>query len=143
MTKSTNWLAIIVAAVAGMGIGFLFYGTLFLDVWAAGNNLIIDEANNTMSRNGVDIEMSATPMIVNAIAMVLYALIMDWLVAKTNHMSWAKGATLGGIVGLAFFFSHYTQAMFAARPNMLGAVNGGYHLVLFIVIGAIVGGWRK
>ena len=33
MGSKTNWLAIVAAAAVGMGIGFLFYGALFQDVW--------------------------------------------------------------------------------------------------------------
>lgn len=42
MGNKINWLVIFVFVVAGMVLGFFFYGVLFLDIWVAGNGLILD-----------------------------------------------------------------------------------------------------
>jgi len=49
MGNKINWLAILASAVAGMALGFLFYGVLFLDIWAAGNGLTLDQEAQKMS----------------------------------------------------------------------------------------------
>jgi hypothetical protein len=143
MGNKTNWLAIIAAAVVGMGLGFLFYGALFQDIWMAGNGLAQGETDMEMLRYGEKVEVTALPMIINTIAMFIYALIMNWLIGKTSMTSWAGGATLGAAVGFIVFLNTYVSNRFAANPTSLSMVDGGYALLLFVAIGAIVGGWRK
>ena len=143
MTNKTNWLAIIVTAVIGMGLGFLWYGVLFLDTWAAGNYITMDEAKEVMFKNGVEVAGSWVPMVANTVAMIVYALIMNWLINRTNSTSWGKGAALGGIIGSIVTINTFVTDQFAANPSSLRLVDGSYELVLFTVFGAIIGGWRK
>jgi len=143
MTNKTNWLAIIVTVVIGMGLGFLWYGVLFLDTWAAGNYITMDEAQEVMFKNGEQVAMSSVPMIANTIAMIVYALLINWLINKTDSTTWGKGAALGGIIGVIVVINTFVTNLFAANPTSLSLVDGSYELVLFTVFGAIIGGWRK
>jgi hypothetical protein len=141
MEFKTNWLAIAVSAVAGMLIGFLWYGMLFQNQWMAGNGFTME--GEKMFKNGAEIPMSATPMIVNVIVMLVYALIMSWLLNKMNVSTWQTGATIGAGIGVLMVLGILTGNMFAQNPMSLTLVDGSYSFVLFVVIGAIVGGWRK
>ena len=109
----------------------------------AGNGLAQGETDMEMLRYGEKVEVTALPMIINTIAMFIYALIMNWLIGKTSMTSWAGGATLGAAVGFIVFLNTYVSNRFAANPTSLSMVDGGYALLLFVAIGAIVGGWRK
>lgn len=140
MSNKTNWLAIIVAAVAGMAIGFLWYGVLFQNQWMAGNGITME--GDKAFKNGVEMPMSALPMVANMVAMLVYAYFMSWLAGKTGHTTFSKAATLGGIIGLILLISVFTNNLFSADTALTG-VDGSYALVLFIVIGTIAGGWRK
>lgn len=139
--KNTNWLAVAAAAVAGMTIGFLWYGVLFQDEWMAGNGITLD--GERMFKHGTEVPMSSMPMIMNSIAMVLYATFMAWLTAKTGHTTFSSGAVLGLIVGVVMLVGVYINNLFAGNPLSLTTVDGSYSATLFTVIGAIVGGWRK
>lgn len=139
--RNTNWLAVAAAAVAGMAIGFLWYGALFQDQWMAGNGISMD--GDTVLKDGVEQPMSSMPMVINTLAMIIYAIFMDWIIFKTNDTTWAKGATLGLILGLVMVVSVYVGNLFAMAPMSLSMVDGSYALVLFTVMGAIIGGWRK
>jgi hypothetical protein len=141
MEFKTNWLAIAVSAVAGMLIGFLWYGMLFQNQWMAGNGFTME--GEKMFKNGAEIPMSATPMIVNVVVMLVYALIMNWLLNKMNVSTWQTGATIGAGIGILMVLGILTGNMFAQNPMSLTLVDGSYSFVLFVVIGAIVGGWRK
>lgn len=145
MGNKTNWSAIIAAAVVGMALGFLFYGALFQDVWMAGNGITTEGEGEAvkMFKNGTEVPVSSLPMIINTVAMVVYALIMNWLVEKMGETTWAGGAKVGAIIGFIVLFNTYVGNRFAANPTSLSLVDGGYALVLFAAIGAIVGGWRK
>jgi len=141
MERKTNWLAIVASAVAGMVIGFLWYGTLFNQLWMDGNGFTME--GEKMFKNGVEVPMSFTPMIVNTVIMVVYALLMNWLLGKMNVSTWQTGATVGAGIGLLMALGILTGNMFAMNPMSLTLVDGSYSFVLFTFIGAIVGGWQK
>lgn len=141
METKTNWLALIVSAVLGMALGMLWYGSLFLNQWMAGNG--ITKEGEKMMKNGAEMDMSSTPMIVNTISMLVYAYLMNWLVNKTKSFSFQSGATLGAVIGAIHFFGIYTGNRFAGNPVSLSMVDGGYTFLLFVIMGAIIGGWRK
>ncbi len=141
MERKTNWPAIAASVVASMVIGFLWYGALFNAQWMAGNGITM--AGEKMFKNGAEIPMTMTPMIVNTIGMVVYALVMNWLFAKMNVSTWQTGATIGAGIGLMMFFGILTGNLFSNRSINLTWIDGSYSFVLFVLIGAIVGGWRK
>ena len=139
----TNWLAIAACVVAAMGIGFAWYGLLFVQQWMAGNGITMDEATMKIFKNGVEQPNSATPMIVNSVVMLVYAFIMNWLVNRTNSTTWMSGATVGLAVGVVGLLNHIVSNMFAFRASELAMVDGSYFVAVFVVMGAILGGWRK
>ena len=141
MERKTNWMAIAASVVASMVIGFLWYGAMFNTQWMAANGITME--GEKMFKNGTEIPMTMTPMIVNTVAMVVYALVMNWLFGKMNVSTWQTGATIGAGIGLIMLLNELTGNMFANNPMSLTQIDGSYSLVLFVVIGAIVGGWRK
>ena len=141
MERKTNWIAIVVSAVVGVFIGFLWYGLLFQAEWAAGNG--ITAQGDKYFKNEVEMPMSATPMILNLVAMLVYALLINWLLGLTRAANWMDGAKVGGAIGLIMAISIHIGNMFAQNPSSLSMVDGSYTLVLFTVMGAILGGWQK
>lgn len=136
-----NWLSIIAAVVAAGAIGFLWYGALFQPQWMAGNGITME--GEKMLKNGVEVPMSNTPMIFNTIASLIYALFMNWLIGKTGDNSWMKGGTLGFVFGLILMIGIFVNNMFASTSTSLSMIDGSYALVLWTVIGAIIGGMKK
>jgi Protein of unknown function (DUF1761) len=143
-SNNTNWLALGLATIAGMVMGFLWYGLLFTQQWMAGNNMTFDEANNKFFKNGVELPAdSGTPMIFNFIAMAFYAFVMNWLLKRTNSTTLQDGAMVGGAIGLISIVGIFIDNLFAYVPTSLSMVDGSYSLVLFTLMGAIIGGWQK
>ena len=141
MERKTNWLAVAAAVVVSMIIGFLWYGLLFQNQWMAGNGFTME--GEKMFKDGVEIPMSSTPMIFNTIAMVVYALIMNWLLGRIGANTWMEGAKAGAAIGVLMAVGVYIGNVFAQNPMSLTMVDGSYSLVLFTIIGAILGGWQK
>lgn len=141
MERKTNWLAVIVAFVATMVIGFLWYGALFQEQWMAGNNITKD--GEKYLKNGVEMSGSMAPMYFNMVAMVAYIFIMNWLLGKTGARTWIDGLMVGGAIGLIMTLGVITGNLFAANPSSLSLVDGSYAFVMFPIIGAILGGWQK
>ncbi len=140
-----NWLAVAASAVGGMVIGFLWYGFLFMETWAAGNGITFTGEGATMKafKDGAEMSTSNLPMIINTVAMLIYPLLMAWLLQRTNIRTFAGGASLGLVVGLTHLLNVYVGNRFAGNPTSLSMVDGSYSLVLFTLIGAIMGGWQK
>ncbi|MEL6276010.1 MAG: DUF1761 domain-containing protein [Bacteroidota bacterium] len=143
MLSRINWWAVLVSTVVGIGLGFLWYGVLFLQTWASGNYITMNEETEAMYKNGEEVAMSNAPMIVNALAMAVYALLMTWIIDKMECTDWGRGAIIGAIVGLFPTINVFVSNLFAINPVSLSLVDGSYTLVLFTVMGAIIGGWRK
>jgi hypothetical protein len=141
MEAKTNWLAIITSIVASMVIGFLWYGMLFQEQWMAGNGITME--GEKMFKNGAEIPMTPTPMVVNLLSMVVYALIFNWLLKRMNVSTWQSGAVFGASIGIIVFLGVLTGNLFAVNPSSLSMIDGSYSFVMFTLIGAIIGGWRK
>jgi hypothetical protein len=142
-TTKTNWLAVAASVVAGMVVGFSWYGFLFIKQWMAGNGITMDEANMKIFKNGIEQPNSPTPMIINTFSMVFYALAMNWLVKRTAAETWLDGAKVGGLIGLIIWSFTWVGNLFAMRSTELTLVDGSYIFVILTVMGAILGGWQK
>lgn len=143
MNNKTNWLAILASVVAAMIIGFLWYGTLFQNQWMAGNGITANEDWTKMFKDGAEMDMSPMPMVFNTIFMVVYAFIINWLINKTDMRTWQGGMMIGLAVGLTHTLNVIAGNLFAANPSSLSMVDGSYSLVLFTVIGTILGAMQK
>jgi len=126
--KDTNWLAIVVAAIAGFFIGFLWYGLIFKNQWMAGNGITME--GESMFKNGAAIAMSNLPMIVNTIGMFLFALLLNLLINKTNSTTMSKGLTLGVVIGVVVAINIILSNLFAQNPLSLSIVDSSYIIVL-------------
>jgi len=140
METKTNWLALVVASLVGIAMGFLWYGMLFTNQWMAGNGITM--AGEKMMKNGAEMPMSSLPMIINTVSMLVYAYLMNWLINKTSSFDLKSGATLGAVIGVIHLFGIYTGNRFAGNPVSLSMVDGFYTFLLFTVMGAIIGAWR-
>jgi hypothetical protein len=140
--NNLNWKALVLSVVATGIIGFLWYGLFFNGMWMEGNGLTMN-ADNTMSKNGVVYPQSSMPMIFNTIAMVIYAIFMNWLIEKTGDKTYARGAKLGFAFGCISALGEFLQNSFSFSSHNLTLVDGSYDIVMFTIIGALIGGMRK
>ena len=125
-----NWLAIIIAVIANMVIGALWYGT-----WAFGKSWV-KLSGHTMGEG-----MSMGPLYgMTALAALVQAITMAWFVSQTGASSGAAGAIIGLYVGLGFVATAmFAEVLFAGRHPRLYAITAGYSVVAAIVQGAIIG----
>ena len=125
-----NWLAIIIAVIANMVIGTLWYGN-----WAFGKSWM-KLSGHTMGEG-----MQVGPLYaLTALAALVQAITMSWFLGQTGANSGAAGAIIGLYVGLGFVASAmFAEVLFAGRPPRLYAITAGYSVVAAIVQGAIIG----
>lgn len=141
MDSKTNWLALITSVVLNMVLGFLWYGMFFSKPWMAGNGITLE--GEKMFKNGAEIPMTPTPMVVNVVSMFVYALLFNWLLKRLNVNTWQGGATFGASIGLIMLLGVITGNLFAVNPFSLSMVDGSFSFVTFTLMGAIIGGWQK
>ena len=135
-----NLLAILVAAVATMAIGFLWYSPiLFAKPWMREMGLDpSDKSKIDEMRKGAAAAYSGS-----FIASLISAFVLALIFHHMKIMSGQYGAMMGFHVWLGFVATvQFTGALFAKQSMKLFAINTGYQLVCYLAMGAILGAWN-
>ncbi|MGO9271120.1 MAG: DUF1761 domain-containing protein [Terriglobia bacterium] len=131
----TNYLAVIVSAAAYWLLGGVWYGVLFSKPWTALEHLTEQQASGMSP---------VLPYVITLALNLLIAFVLAQLIKWRNAGSAVQGAAVGALVWIGFLGPvTYTTSMYEMRPKELFAINEGYSLVGFILMGAILGAWKK
>lgn len=126
-----NWLAIVAAAVATFFIGGLWYSpVLFYKPWARLNGYT---ETTTPKAGGLVFGLSF-------LAQLIAAANLAFFVAGESFSFVVAAATAVGVGWVATAFG--VTYLFEKKPFGLWAINAGYHVVSFVVMGLILGAWR-
>lgn len=132
--QSVNLWAVLVCVVLGQIIPVLWY-TIFSDSWIALNGFTAEKMNSGTS---------PVPYIVSIISSLLTAYTLAWIFIKIPVRSLPSGFVTGLLLGVVFvLFETIVKDMFSMRPLMLSLINGGASVLVFAVMGSILGLWRK
>lgn len=132
--KRINYLAVLVAAVVAMVIGAIWYAPgVFGTAWMA-------IAGFTEPPEGSMTQAYALGFLNALLKAFVLALLVDWLKGE----SWRCGAITGLVVWIGFAATVRIDGLiFGGQPGGLFWINGGYDLVSYVVMGAIIGAWLK
>jgi hypothetical protein len=137
---SLNWLAILVAGLSTMVVGFLWYSPLlFAKSWM--REMGYDPNDKARME---EMKKSAGPayggsFVASLLSAFTLALILHGLRLEGLH----TGVMLGFHVWLGFVATvQFTGALFAKQSMKLFAINTGYQLVCYLVMGVILTLWR-
>src|SRR2546428_2811186 len=126
-----NWVAIILATVVSIGLGFLWFSpVLFLKPWVA-----LRPDRNEMSG-------TASPMlyVITTVGALVSAITLDWVIELAHANGVAGGAIIGLYAGLGFVApAILSDNLFNERPFKLYLIVGGFPVVGLLVMGAILG----
>ena len=127
-----NWLAILVAAIAAFVLGGVWYSPrLFGNAWMQDVGLTEESAA----------ESNMALIFGGAFVLILIAAI--FLGATIGDSNWLGGLHTGLVVGVAWVATAYgVTYLFERRPLRLFLVNAGYNIVLFALMGSIIGAWH-
>jgi len=126
-----NWLAVVASAVATFFIGGLWYSrALFYKPWARLNGY----TETTTPKAG------ALVFALSFLAQLIAAANLAFFVAGESFGFIVSAAAAVGVGWVAMAFA--VTSLFEQRPFGLWAINAGYHVVSFIVMGLILGAWR-
>lgn len=135
MEVQINHLAVVVCAIANLGLGALWYSPImFYQAWKKENNLTDDQLK------------TINPMKVYGTTFILSLLISYnmafFLGDDKTDMAW--GTTAGFLTGFGFCAPIFTIiGLFEMRSWKYIFINGGYIIVYFTLIGFILGLWRS
>ena len=131
----TNYPAVFVAALAYWVLGAAWYGILFQKPWIALEHITIEQAQNV---NPV------VPYIISFLLELLVAYSIAQLCIWRNADTASKGASIGVLVWIGFVGPiSFMTYMFEMRSYTLFAINEFYPLAGLVLMGAILGGWKK
>jgi len=128
-----NWLAVVVSTVAAFGLGGLWYSkALFGATWQQEVGLT-DEAVK-----------SANMAIIFGTTFVLQLLAVTALAALIgSDGNWMSGLQTGLTVSVFWVATAYgITYLFEQRSLRIFFINSGYNVVLFAIVGTILGAWH-
>lgn len=128
-----NWLAILLAAVAAFVLGGAWYSPrLFGGAWMQDVGLTEESA----AESNMALIFGGAFLLILVAAIFLGATI-------GNSGTWLTGLHTGLVVGVAWVSTAYgVTYLFERRPLRLFLVNAGYNVVLFALMGTIIGAWH-
>ena len=135
-----NFLAIFVAAISTMVVGFLWYSPLlFANPWMREMGYDPNDKAKTQEMQKTAGPAYAGSFVASLLSAFTLALILEGLqTADVPH-----GLMVGFHVWLGFVATvQFTGALFMKQSMKLFAINTGYQLVCFLVMGAILAAWH-
>lgn len=127
-----NILAVIVATVAAMAIGFIWFAVLS-EQWLAASGRTREEIGE-----GPQASLYALTALMWLVAAIALAIVIDWARADT----FVEGLVVGFLVWLGFVATRKgTSALFEQRSRELVALDVGHDLIVLLVIGVILAIW--
>lgn len=126
-----NWVAVIVATVAGIIIGFIWYAPPVLGRrWARASGIELPQPGQT----------PPTTYIAAVVTAVVTAYVLAVLSGAVGAANLADGALVGGVVWLGFVAPYLASGVFFERRSTeWWAINAGQAVVSLVVMGAIIG----
>ena len=139
MEVQVNYLAVIIAAVAGMAVGFVWYGILFRKSWMHMMGITMD------SMKGM--KMSANKAyLIQFIASLVMAYVMTHSLVFGNYYlnmsGWVSGV-MAGFWNWLGFIAPVTlgSVLWENKPWKLWFINASNYLVTLVVMGIILSIW--
>jgi len=136
-----NFWAVLVAAVASMILGFLWYSPiLFARPWMRLMGIDPDDKAKL-----AEMQKGAGKLyVISFVASIVSAVVLAKIIDITSINSIAYGMKFGFFVWLGFVATvQLTGALFSKQPARLFLINTGYQLVCYLAMGAILAKWPR
>ena len=131
-----NPLAIAVATLLYFMLGGVWF-TVFKSAWLLGVGRTVEELMAT----------GISPILTYGIAILttlILAIFLSWIIQATGPQTLTRGITVAIATWFGVVFSTWaTEYAFEARSIQIFVINTGYCLVGMIIMGAVLGAWKK
>ncbi|MEY2926652.1 MAG: hypothetical protein RL367_1129 [Pseudomonadota bacterium] len=126
-----NWIAMVVAAVAGFMVGGLWYGPLFGKKWQAESGL-----TDAAMKSANMARIFGLTFLLNLVA----SFILGHVLATYNHPPLGLSVMIGGGIGLGFVATSIgVNYLFARKSLNLFLIDAAYWVIIYAVMGAVFG----
>jgi len=136
-----NIWSVLVAAVATMILGFLWYSPfLFANPW-----MRLMGIDPTDKAKLAEMQKGAGKLYgLSFVASIASAVVLAKIIAITTVNTLPYGLKVGFAVWVGFVTTvQLTGALFGKQPSKLYLINTGYQLVCYLVMGAILAVWPR
>lgn len=128
---SINLWAVLVAAASAFALGGLWYGPLFLKPWAHASGM------DPAAAPSHPVRIFALAFACSLAAAAAFAFVLP------PGATALTGSAAGALVGVFFVATSFgINYAFSRRSLLLWLIDAGYHVVQFVLYGAIIGAWR-
>lgn len=136
MDIAINYLAVVVAALVGFFLGWLWYMPLFGKAWREARGI-----TEQMAAEGQK-DMGKT-MAGIAVCMLIMAWAIGVFVGYTHLVTWVQGAKLGLLCWFGFALTMGLIETWTSRRKMAGFfIDTGYWLVTLVLMAVIISVWH-
>ncbi len=131
-----NWVAILVAAIAAFIFEALWF-SVFMNEWLAG----IGRTREWLVGTGLNPAVQyATAILCSIIA----AAVLSICIQASGEQTARRGVLCAAVIWFGFIATNWAKAyIFEVRTFQIYAIYTGYYLIELMLIGAIVGAWKK
>ncbi len=133
--EGLNWLAVIVAAVSSFVLGGIWYGPIFGKLWQVQVGL----SDEKIAEGNMALIFGASFVLTLIVAIGLAGLINAVVLAPSLVSGMLTGIEMSVVFVATIFGINY---LFARRSMALYGIDAGYMIVMFALMGAILGVWR-
>ena len=138
---SVNLWSVLVAAIATMAIGFLWYSPiLFARPW-----MVLMGYDPDDKAKLAEMQKGAGKLyVISFVASLVAAFVLSKIIFGLAINSALYGLKVGFAVWLGFVAAvQLTDSLFSKKPAKLFLINIGYQLVCYLAMGAIIGAWAS
>jgi hypothetical protein len=131
-----NWVAILVAAIASFIFEALWY-SVFMNQWLAG----IDRTMEWLVGRGLNPSIQYATAI---LCSIIVAAVLTICIQASGEQTARRGIICGAVIWFGFIATGWAKEyIFEVRTLQIYVINTGYALIDLMLIGAIVGAWKK
>lgn len=128
-----NYIAVVIAALAGFGLGAVWYMVLSKPwIQATGKT----EAELKAAHGAAP----ALPFVISIVALLVMAWMLAGAMGHLGQVSVTGGVITGFFIWLGFVITTMgVNHAFGGAPTMLTLIDGGHWLAVLLVMGAVIG----
>ena len=131
-----NWVAILVAAIAAFIFEALWF-SVFMNEWLAG----IGRTREWLVGTGLNPAVQYATAI---LCSIIVAAVLTICIQASGEQTARRGVLCGAVIWFGFIATSWAKAyIFEVRTFPIYFIYTGYYLIELMLIGAIVGAWKK
>ena len=141
MNVSINYLSVLIAAIASMLVGFLWYGPLFGKQWVRLSGLIRSDLNTAKTKG------MTKAYVLTLIGSLIMAYALDHSLIFASAYLQSSGVSAGVMAGFWTWFGFVAPVtlgivLWEGKSWKLWLINNSYHLVSLLAMGVILSLWK-